>query len=333
MRCAPVGCVFLALTLVLISCNSEAPITTVEHRVTHVEEVARRSSFDMNDTLPLVQPNGLVVWGDTIIVLDAGEDHLIVHDGALNPTGVIGRPGSGPGEFRNAFGITAWEGGLVVADNGNGRLVQFDRDLELRGTRPAVNPPFQLAVGSDGTAYFPDYLPDHFLTRVDPQGRSSWFGERPEEWELELVGETPQLAINYVAVTSGDTIHVLDNESGRLIKLSPTGDIVMQRTLPFPGRLLDKRPGVAYGGGSAKRLITTPAGMLLALVSDTAVWGLLVDPRDYAAIELRVPGDQPANRYLRSAAMAHYDPPTLVVMTYTDIVRFRITEETVERNE
>lgn len=61
-------------------------------------------------------------------VADVGEHRLSRYDDAGAWVEDRGRVGSGPGEFRSPYGIVVYEGGLLVHDPGNSRIMRFPLD-------------------------------------------------------------------------------------------------------------------------------------------------------------------------------------------------------------
>jgi len=327
----------VALTaVVLASCGGAAPAAApaVEERVVLVELMERRRADDALDTLPLFHAADLIGWGDTLVVVDGGNDRLVLFDRALSVIGVMGRAGAGPDELERPFSIAQWPGGVVVGDQGNTRFAVYGRDGSFRRTIAAPRIPFSIAVGSGGELYLPMYLPDTYLLRMDTAGRVAPLAPRPGPARAAPGERRPPITLDLVAVTAGDTIHVLDNERGRLLKYTPAGRLVLDRPLPVVTReLVEERTararaavGALYAGGFARRMVVTPDGRLLVLVKADGVWALLLDPADYSGTALRLPESQPAATLLRDAAAAYYAPPSLFILSQDDLVRLRITD-------
>jgi hypothetical protein len=135
-------------------------------------------------------------------------------------------------------------------------------------------------------------------------------------------------------VTAGDTIHVLDNVSGRLLKYTPDGRLVLDRAVPRTlaeaaeesARLGREVFGATYSGGYAKRLKTTPDGRLLVLVDADPIWALLLNPSDYGGIALRVPDSAADAKHLLGATTAVLAGDDVFVVWEDDVIRYRLPD-------
>jgi sugar lactone lactonase YvrE len=105
---------------------------------------------------PLVFPSALEADASgTLYVLDAGSQRIHVYDGEGRRLRAFGRSGGGPGEFKQAMGMTlAPDGNLWVMDPGNMRYTVFAPDGAVLATHRR-----------DGTALHP------WPGRFDAQGR------------------------------------------------------------------------------------------------------------------------------------------------------------------
>jgi sugar lactone lactonase YvrE len=78
--------------------------------------------------------------------------------GQIEPQMIIGREGSGPGEFRNPRGVAVdRDGNIYVADTGNKRVQKFDAQgnfiAEWKTAKDALVEPVGIAIGANGDVY------------------------------------------------------------------------------------------------------------------------------------------------------------------------------------
>jgi hypothetical protein len=117
-----------------------------------------------------------------ILVYDAQATALrrFAADGAY--LGTVGRPGSGPGEYRNVAGVAVLEDGrIVVNDFGNGRYSVFGPDgapLGMWPVRPSMAAMRPLHTTADGSVFLHDLRlregpapPEEILVRLDGSGQ------------------------------------------------------------------------------------------------------------------------------------------------------------------
>lgn len=104
----------------------------------------------------LETPHGIAAEGGLVYVLERFGHRVTAfrqEDGSL--AWVAGREGSGPGELKRPSAIAALpDGGVAVADPGNGRLTLLGRDGRVRGSVPLRGEaahPFALCPLADGT--------------------------------------------------------------------------------------------------------------------------------------------------------------------------------------
>ncbi|HYR07782.1 MAG TPA: hypothetical protein VEQ60_08430, partial [Longimicrobium sp.] len=91
----------------------------------------------------LQQAVAIAVLGDTLLVV-ADRDRIHLLSLAGGPQGTLGRPGSGPGEFRSIQGVAAVDGGILVWDGAAARLTWLDAGRRVARTAP-VDPPVAYA--------------------------------------------------------------------------------------------------------------------------------------------------------------------------------------------
>ena len=116
-----------------------------------------------------VAPNGRV-W-----VTDTGNHRVVSYDSVLKNPQIVGRKGSGPGEFSSPIGIAAAPSGAIyVADTANRRIQVVDPNGAVRDVLPfpgwGENVEPQLAVDDDGTIYATNPAARQVIA-LDPTGR------------------------------------------------------------------------------------------------------------------------------------------------------------------
>lgn len=290
--------------LVLCSCSTDAGGRIAEAQVVEPALVTtallrESASYQEEGDYGLFRPSDIDVVGDRLVIVDTGNDRLVVFDTLLRARKTIGRSGAGPGELQVPLQAEIVPDGYVVGDLTNRRLSYFDVEgAYLRSVR-IESGPLSLAVASDGRAYLPTTSRDHYLKTLDEDGRAEPFGRRPPPLELPA-SERVGLTSHIVAVTE-DAVHVFDNNVGVLVKYSLDGRFQLARRLPATvlDRLVDRRDGTREAFAKqgvrilsmplAKGLSTTPAGRLLLLFTSKPEFGALVDPETYRTRLLRVP--------------------------------------------
>lgn len=268
----------------------------------------------VEDTLGLYRPSDIGLIGERVIVLDAGNDRVVVFDTLLIPRTMMGRSGAGPGELRAPLRIaTDPTGELWVGDITNRRLTAYS----LTGTyRRSLPLPFSIApftLMSDGEIVIAAPSARHFAATLDSGGGYQPFAARPNG---EEVPPSPSLPTPLIARTAGDTIHVFDNDAGALIKYDPDGRLVERRLLPEPvhaaALLRRTRTREQLEGGGlrvldiplAKSLHATDDDRLLLMILADEVTGLLIDSQSYTARSIVAPEAPRDARWLQNARSA-----------------------------
>lgn len=282
------------------------------------------------DPYGLSMPRAIALHGDTVAVLDAGNDRVVLFDGDLEPLQTFGRSGAGPGELEGPIGLR-WDGdAYVVFDPANQRISRFDASGGLDG-ETAVEAPAgvqDFGLDSRGAAFLPYPGLGHLLMRVGPSGISEPFGGRPDSAAIHSTGAS----LDQVAITAGDTVHLLDWRL-RLHKISPSGEVVMVRSLPAPfiehsqaqSRQLQRSIGTRSAVSAVPpNLTTTSDGDLLISASNGAGGiGLVVETESYEAAMIRAPAGHPL-RFLRHAMLRD---SSLFVLTMDGMRIYRISAQ------
>ncbi|MGH7502757.1 MAG: hypothetical protein ACREL7_13500 [Longimicrobiales bacterium] len=250
----------------------------------------------------LYRPTDVVLSGDTIVVVDNGNDRLVLLDLELNVLGSIGRTGAGPGEFAAPVSVRVTPSEIIVAEIDNGRFSVFDRTGAFVRTIGDMALATEFALDSRGAMYRPAPSMTHHAYRVTEEGETLFAPRRDTveegpEWDAIMMGARE----SRVAVTAGDTMHVFNDTDGTLSKYAPDGTRLVTRELP--GNLLDSlKAGRAALVNSLSRLgvneyaatlihsfATTERNEIIIALNAGNTVGLVVDPVTYRARRLTVP--------------------------------------------
>jgi DNA-binding beta-propeller fold protein YncE len=230
--------------------------------------------------LPLKFPSDAAFTSDGgVVVVDSGNDRLVL----LNPQGavrrVIGGPGREPGRFSSPLGVAIGPGGLIyVADTGNRRIQIFEKDGSYRfdfplpaGKKPAD--PTDLAIDlSSGLIALTDN-DNHVIRVVQPDGRevTRWGGE----------GDAPgQFKYPFSCVIDiGGSVLVTDTLNARIQFFTFNGE--HQASLGefglAPGKIF--RPSGVARDGSQRVWVTDPfAGVIQVYDPRGDSWSTVAPP-------------------------------------------------------
>jgi sugar lactone lactonase YvrE len=108
--------------------------------------------------LGVYNPRGLALSAGQVLIADTGGGRILVLDGDARLQAVVGRPGHGDGELADPVDVARdSDGGLVVVDAGNGRIVRFARDGRVeawpRTSDRMGTEAERLDVAADGTVW------------------------------------------------------------------------------------------------------------------------------------------------------------------------------------
>ncbi len=240
----------------------------------------------------LLNPRGVAVSGDFVYVADSGHDCVQVYEQSISAWSMIGRRGTGAGEFRQPFAVAVVQGGqLWVADTGNHRLQRRDASSGaweiVGGSGSAVgqfNAPYDVVVDRDGNVY----VADHYNSRVQKRLTSG-------EWSVIIpAGSEPGRVRSPGALHLGidGMLYVSDYDGAtgvaRVQRFARTGEY--QATVgssAADGGLLGHPMGAMLMGNGD--LLVADAGADSVLQNTAAEWsyfirqGALDAPRDVVA--------------------------------------------------
>lgn len=243
-----------------------------------------------NDGFGFAVATDLRFQGNRLVVLETGNDRLVVFDEHLRATGYIGREGAGPGELRGAVGLAAWNDEYAVVEVNNARVTVFDASGAYLRSFHVPNGFSNLDYGRDGTIYVAAYDGRNYLLAADRRGTLRPFGERP--WELYpdrmLAAPVPRVEGYVHFAVSGTGVYVYDPVLGALVGFDARGAWTGVCALPDHVRrgLVERAALVSRDfGGDGRRarpsitdMSVADDGRLLLLFPNVGAIGLLVDP-------------------------------------------------------
>ena len=260
------------------------------------------------DRLALFGVMDLIRTDAGYLAVDSGNDRLLLFDRKINLTGIVGREGSGPGEFRFPTRLARWGDTLVVLDASLRRVSRFSLDGGFLSTVPvwgnsedvALHPVLGILVVTDAD-------PDHYLARLnelEPDQAPLAFAPIPTGLGMEA-GAYFQARTDRVAVTPDGTVHVLDGRHLALVSYDIDGSLIRVLYLPEEERARrmekNKLGDEALGGSRVvvaspiiNRLEALPDGRLFATLPRLATdpehrVGYVLDPENREAIPVSLP--------------------------------------------
>jgi DNA-binding beta-propeller fold protein YncE len=171
---------------------------------------------------------------------------------------VMGRRGSGPGQFLEPGGIAVDSGGnIYVADVSNHRVQKLKADgtflAEWKGPEPGFVAPRDIAIGPDNSIYVVDQGRSQ-VVRLDPNGKAMAVWGAPGKEDGQLSGPTSVVVDGkndrvYVA-DPGKGIQVFDTNGKFLVKWA-----VEAWSTPaswyFQDLALDSKAGLLYASSNS----------------------------------------------------------------------------------
>ena len=260
------------------------------------------------DRLALFGVMDLVRTNAGYLVVDSGNDRLLLFDWKTGLARIVGREGSGPGEFQFPTRIARWGDTLVVLDANLRRVSRFSLDGGFVSTIPvwgnsedvALHPSLGILVVTDADRH-------HYLARLnelEPDKAPLAFAPIPTGLGMEAAAYF-QARTDRVAVTPDGTIHVLDGRHLALVSYGIDGSVISVLYLPEEerarrmeeNRLEDEAlggPRVVVASPIIDRLEALPDGRLFATVPRLATdpehrIGYVLDLENREAISVRLP--------------------------------------------
>jgi DNA-binding beta-propeller fold protein YncE len=169
----------------------------------------------------LYGPRGIAAGDGVVWVTDSGNARLMAYDAQLKTPRVIGKPGTGGGEFNHPVGIAVGpSGNLFVGDSGNGRVQVLDKNGRFvrSWNLPWLKTSWQahVAVDSRGTVYV-SYPDGGSVLAFDKAGaqRKAWTADDSGAKLVRPVG---------VAVDGkAGVLYVMDTGSHRVRRIALSG--------------------------------------------------------------------------------------------------------------
>jgi hypothetical protein len=302
----------LALTAgVLLACGGGEGIPVVQTTApaliaNEIQLAAPFSSED--DELGFALASAVEVRAGRLVVLETGNDRLVVFDDQRHPSRYIGRGGAGPGEIRGAVGMAAWRNEYAVVEVTNARVSVFDTSGGFIRSFGVPNGFSNIAYGPDGTIYVNSYDRENYLLAARREGELRPFGRRPlDRYPADILASPVSRIGGYIqfAVAADGVVHVYDGVLAALVAFDRSGrPIETRRIPPRIAEGLRRRAALVakdFGGdgvgapASITDLSLADDGRLLLLFSNLGAIGLLIDPRTYRAQEIRWgPGVDPS---------------------------------------
>jgi YYY domain-containing protein len=169
--------------------------------------------------IELYGPRGVAVAKDgKVWVTDTGNHRLAVYDADLGHRQIVGKRGSGNGEFSSPVGIAAAPtGDVYVADTGNHRIQVFDVDgnfksaIPFRGWEGSVEP--HLQIDSAGMLYATDPRASTVIA-FEPGGAESG------RWSADDEGSRFDRPTGLALDGKAGILYVINSGNGRVMKLT-----------------------------------------------------------------------------------------------------------------
>jgi subtilisin family serine protease len=312
-----------------------APEMQLDPRPLHADLVREWRAESQTDSFALHRAGGLAWRQNALYVVDTGNDRIVVLDSMLRPVRSIGRSGAGPGELERPTAATFAGDTLVIADANNQRFDFFTGNGAYIRAVPAPIFASSLTTDAGGRVHGSVRDSTYYAARWGPDGRPSFLAARPRGGSVGSSATASFRETPLLALTSDDALHVFDNSTGSLMKFTPQGAVVLQRSLPSTllRRLADRRRRIVKSftrqGLSvrsfplAKWMGVTGDGMLLLLVADSVSPAMLIDPDSYSYRTVLESADSTA-RMVRSAIAAAFQPPNLYVLAQDGLFTYRV---------
>jgi hypothetical protein len=285
--------------------------------------------------LELFLANRFVLEADRLVIVDAGNQRIVFASRDFELLSSAGRKGYGPGEYQFPATIVAHANEYYVPDASTKRISVLSSSGEyLRGIPlpDEAMMPTSLGLTSDGRIFVPIIASANYLSVWDPEtGR--WSAAVPRHVPLSA-GELP--ASDYVLVTEGDTIHVLDSRHAVLTKVSPTLEIVERVQFPehvMAGRRARARRTSEALGGPGRAFTPlffsfrrTADGALFASFPYENVVGAVIDPHSYSIRVVTISDDLASSGTVGVGGLMDIVGDTLWTLDMDRVRLFRISQ-------
>lgn len=228
-------------------------------------------------------------------VLDGINKHLVLVDGDLNPTRIVGGRGDGPGEFRAAWQLAVVGDTIVVFETGSGGKTSYfgPQGDFLRVSAHVPHAVYSFAIHPRLGRFFPILSRDHYLVRATDETDPQLVAQVPAAFVTEVEGSAGAMGLtpNLVAVTPDGTAHVLDDEHLAVVSYDP-GDDASGRIAFLPREMRDwkleerkRYDNVTWSRGyeelpssTAGTMEAMPDGRIFISVRYRATQGYVLDP-------------------------------------------------------
>lgn len=266
------------------------------------------------DSLVLAYPSEGVLDGTTFLLVDAVNDRVLRLDTLFQRVAEYGRSGGGPGEIDGPMKAVPWQGTVVVGEFANARFSVFDGTGVYERAIPSPHSAGSFGIASDGRIIAAAESATHYARVLTPSGGDLPFAPRPPALMRQSGEEGLGDSGTLVLIGPGDTTHILDNESGMLLKYDAQGVLERARVLP-PDVLsaLEKRrrsvvSSFARQGARVRgaRLIKNMSfaddGTILLSMRAGDVVALRIDPGDYTFRRITAPLEDDGWVFVRQAS-------------------------------
>ncbi len=221
--------------------------------------------FDItqSDSVALVLPTDVEVFGSRIYVVDSGNNRLVVLDEKGNTQFSIGREGQGAGEFQDPVGIGVdRQGQIYVADTGNHRIQVFTAKGKYSGSI-AINSggeairPIDVAVDPETANIFVTGNNNHKVMMFDTNGQllHEWGGNGADIGKFRYPATIAFARNSSIAVVDvfNTRVQLFESNGGFLAKIGEWG--VLPGQLFRPKGIAVDRQGYIYISDSYMNVI------------------------------------------------------------------------------
>ena len=290
----------------------------------------------LDDSLGFANPNDIRVIPGGYVVVDPRLNRLATLDASLRVREVIGRAGSGPGEFRFPRYVSSRPGTFAIKEEGNERISFFDeRTLAFKramriprsGEFALLDEERVLLLASDSGAVGAIFSNDTVILLEDPpdpRRLAPPSDTRPAARKLADV--TDSLA--YVLDEQSGAVMVYELNEGRMVDLMLLPPSLWSPLLDATGDriegLAEEGIEVLGGGFFVKRLLAAGPGRVLILLHTDDAYGLMVDRNTRTVHPLVLPTNADLATKLANANSGVLSGDTLVVLSDAEILKVRL---------